>query len=156
MVSRLCMMAGLALIGGGCAHSAASDFPLAGRDYVLTAEPNQVARRFDLRLVSKTDRSLCISQDNWSNAPGWLAWSSERVFVENGGRRFPITDQNFGSCADCGSWVIKPGATLAGKVAYDQFDPEATSSGAPRLSYNPPVRACAIGETRTVATGDPY
>ena len=88
--------------------------PVEGNDYVLQVVEDYERRRFDLALISKTGRSLCVSSVNW---PINGALSEQRVdtYIEVDGRRFEaINGLNFGYCyGGCGH-KIKPGGTLKG------------------------------------------
>lgn len=106
--------------------------PIIGRDYTLIIKDNPQAARFDLTLRSRTNRSLCLSYGDWpysgkDHPAGSLNFQSEYVYVEAGGKKFPIETTNFGyriypKDKPLGqSHIIKPNEELSGAIPYSRF-----------------------------------
>ena len=111
----------LALAACGVLPDVADRPPLA-----LTVEPVGSAFRISLSNPSSYDR--CILSDLWPTRAGQLHFASERVYVEDDGRRFPVRDENTGYCPGCQVRIQAKSAVTA-TLPYAEF---------PGLSESPP------------------
>ncbi len=96
-------------------------------------------RRFEVRLISKSDRQICISFGDWPASEdqargsgtvrlGSMNFASEVVYVLTlPGTRIPLRQSNHGTCIasledtfGCAT-KIPPGHSLVGSIPYQEF-----------------------------------
>jgi hypothetical protein len=89
----------------------------------LEVTDNPKLKRFDLKLLSLDDRTLCISIGDWPNEAGEIQGASQWVSIESAGKTYHahdptvIADCFIGDCA----MRVKPHGTLSGFIPYSAF-----------------------------------
>jgi hypothetical protein len=109
-----------------------------GTDYAFVAQANDAEKRFDLTLISKSARPICLSVEDWPNALGESAGGGGRAVLRTTNQSLPAKDTNFGYCVGrtC-ELSVKPKKSLTGHINYSEFgDPALIKEDAgKRLEY---------------------
>lgn len=128
---------------GGPASSAAAD---PATEFALEVTDQPALQRFEVRLVSRSQRPLCVPMEAWPDNGGRFTEEMLDVHVQIPGERVGIAPA-FTSVycpGGCGYRTIAPGATLEAFIAYDAFaNADKLASSAERvLNFAVPVQAC--------------
>jgi hypothetical protein len=104
----------------GCAP--ANIQPSSGQ-YILKVENNPGDGRFDISLISKASRPICVSLESWPNASGEFTVENEGVAIRGGGKIFSAKSKLLSAYCPggCGEHRIKPGGELHGIISYGTF-----------------------------------
>ena len=102
----------------------------------LSVEPGESAFRLSLANPSGDDR--CIASDLWPTRGGQLDFASERVYVEDDGRRFSIRDENTGYCPDC-QVRVPANSSITATLPYSEFPGLAESPPGPHATLTLPI-----------------
>lgn len=98
--------------------------------FKLVTSVNDALARFDLRLVSRDYRPLCLTAEQWPSRQGKVESGGTRAVLRVKDQDLPAKDTNFGYCpGGCGELRIEPGKDLSGFIGYAEFgDEEAIAS----------------------------
>lgn len=94
--------------------------------------------------TNRTNKTMCLTPDNWPNAAGKLDQASSRVSVEVEGtvHQYRIRDFNTGYCPKCAE-KVQPGDTLIGAIPYSEFSiPKSEYSAKKFLHFQPYAFPC--------------
>ena len=95
--------------------------PASPTEYRLEIVEDPDNRRFDLRLVSTTNRPLCVGEHQWPNSLGQLHFARGDVYLIVAGAKYSIKEHNMGYPE--GVLRIPPGGQRTGFISLDEFDP---------------------------------
>lgn len=132
-----------ACAAGGPVSSAAVD---PATEFALEVTDQPAQRRFDVRLVSTSQRPLCVPNEAWPDSHGRFTEAVLDIHVQIPDGRVDIAPA-FTSVycpGGCGYRTVAPGETLEAFIAYDAFaDANKLASSAERvLNFAVPVQAC--------------
>lgn len=139
LLTLVCALAPLA----GCVSI--DERPTSDR-YALEISDSPDAKRFDLILISKDVKPICVWIDNWPNDLGQLHMGADKATLRTATAEFQAKDANFGYCpGGCGEHRIAPRGELRGFIAYSAFGDEDKIAAEPnkQLSYFPWPYYCA-------------
>lgn len=114
--------------------------------YALEISDNADAKRFDLILISKDVKPICVWIDNWPNDLGQLHMGADKATLRTATTELQAKVANFGYCpGGCGEHRIVPRGELRGFIAYSAFGDEdrIAAESDKRLSYFPWPHYCA-------------
>lgn len=94
--------------------------PASPTDYRLEIAEDRENQRFDLRLVSTTNRRLCIGEHQWPNSLGQLHFASTDIYVIVAGVKYGVKERNMGYPE--GTLRIPAHGQLTGFLSFDEFD----------------------------------
>lgn len=105
----------------GCSTSATIDSGAPAFELLVT--DNAQLKRFDLVLISRDKRPLCLPLSEWPSAVGWLDMGSKRAKIRSESVEYLAADRTFGYSAGEGYRLSKE--PLVGFIPYSEFgDPE--------------------------------
>jgi len=130
----------LILLGGACAKISPPPpvYAEVPRDYKITVNSDDNAKRFEITLLSKSKYDICISVDDWPNNLGELAGGPGRAVLELDDRSLTPNDTNFGLCIGKRCTVrIKSHDKIRGFINYKEFgySADVASSSKKSLAY---------------------
>lgn len=102
----------------------------------LSVEPAGSAFRLSLANPSNHDR--CILSDTWPTRGGQLHFASERVYVDDDDRRFPIRDENTGYCPGC-QIRVPAASSITAALPYAEFPGLTESPPGPHATLTLPI-----------------
>lgn len=107
-------------------------------EFELLVTVDRSARRFNLRLVSHSQRQLCLHLNEWPDDVGKLHFAGTRgVYVEMAGTRCNALDRNLGYCPERECLLkTRPGGELAGFIDFSEFVCELDSGAPLKLSFS--------------------
>lgn len=110
-------------------------------EFSVALDPTQ--KRFELELVSRSARPICLHAHDWPNALGQLHYAGDHVYVQIADSRCYASDRNLGTCGGPGCVLrINPGDTLEGFIALSEFRCEVDPQGPLELSFSATPRYC--------------
>lgn len=113
--------------------------------YHLIVKDNRALARFEVTLVSRDSRIICLGRGGWPDESGHVDWGSQWVKLKSNRRSFPARDWNFGYCegTDC-TIRVQPRSKLTGFIGYAEFgDPQKIAVLRFRhLDFDPLVYVC--------------
>lgn len=138
-----------ALILAGCAsrgQAVTGPSSSIGSEFEVAVADNFQLRRFDIRVVSHSDRKLCIAKDAWPDDNGRFSDSTLEVHVLIPNRKIDLKPalMSVYCPGGCGQVTISPRATLVGFISYEAFqDVEAiVTANERKLQFSANVYAC--------------
>lgn len=115
-------------------------------EFALKVTDQPAMKRFDVRLVSTSQRPLCVPIEAWPDINGRFTEASLDIHVQIPAGRVDIAPafRSVYCPGGCGYRTVAPGATLEAFIAYDAFtDADKVASSAERVLHFPfPVLAC--------------
>lgn len=106
------------------------------RPLELSVEPSESA--FHLSLTNPSNHARCITSQSWPTRIGQMDFASERVYVEDDGRRFPIRDENTGYCPGC-AVRIAARSSITASLPYSEFPGLPESPPGPHATLTLPI-----------------
>lgn len=119
------LLGGMALLAGraSVAQEASEPGRVAATEYEVVVTDNAERKRFDIRVVSRSDRRLCIANEEWPDDAGRLTVATDETYVQTSHGRVEAKPALLSAYCPggCGVKAIEPRATLEGFVSYDAF-----------------------------------
>lgn len=138
----------LAMLLSACATTgpASSTAVDPSTEFALEVTDRPALRRFEVRLVSTSQRPLCVPIEAWPDINGRFTEEMLDVHVQIPGERVDIAPafRSVYCPGGCGHRTVAPGATLDAFIAYEAFaDADKVASSAERVLHYPLlVHAC--------------
>jgi hypothetical protein len=144
------LVSGCFVLLQGCAPKERTHPNLDQVQYSITTRDVPEAKAFEVTLLSRDDRALCLFLEQWPGPIGQVSEGADYVSVVHSEGRIPIKDINLGFCyGGCGAKRVEPGGQIQARIPYEQFGPvdEIASLQSKRLDYAPRVFTCTLFET---------
>lgn len=125
---RVLMLLAMSWIAGACASL--GDRPLAGRDFLVTAQDRPAVREISLTFRSLTDEALCLRRNQWPDEEGGLELHPDNFAIVIGEISYGLTSIAFYCLDDC-LVRVEPGTTMTASLAY-------ADTQIPRAEYDQP------------------
>lgn len=125
--------------------------PMTERDFFFSIYDKLSEKEFELILESRSENSLCVGIEMWpgirsnpAREPLGLPFSSEEVYIEQNGERYPIKHrlsidckvENFKDTSSC-HINIPPGAVMRSAIPYELFESGFSPDDPKTLVYFP-------------------